>query len=41
MPTSKYSPKQKRIAAVAPPRNKITKADFDKLNKMKKGKKKK
>tara|TARA_R100001460_G_scaffold4835_7_gene13708 strand:+ start:175 stop:300 length:126 start_codon:yes stop_codon:yes gene_type:complete len=41
MPTSKYSPKQKRIAAVAPPRNKITKADFDKLKKMKKGKKKK
>ena len=35
MPTSKYSPKQKRIAAVAPPRNKITKADFDKLKKMK------
>jgi len=28
MPFSKYSPKQKKIARVAPPRNKITEADF-------------
>ena len=28
MPFSKYSPKQKKIARVAPPRNKITGADF-------------
>ena len=28
MPFSKYSPKQKKIARVAPPRNKITVADF-------------
>jgi len=40
MPYSKYSPKQKRLAAVAPPRKKITKADFDKLKKSKKKKKK-
>lgn len=38
MPHAKYSPKQKKIAAVAAPRKKITKADFDKLRK---GKKKK
>jgi len=31
MPTSEYSPKQRRLAAVAPPRNKITGADFKKL----------
>ena len=31
MPVSKYSPKQRRLAAVAPPRNKITGADFKKL----------
>ena len=31
MPFSKYSPKQKKIARVAPPRNKITGADFKKL----------
>ena len=31
MPFSKYSPKQKRLAKVAPPRNKITGADFKKL----------
>ena len=28
MPFDKYSPKQKKIARVAPPRNKITEADF-------------
>ena len=28
MPFSKYSPKQKKIARVAPPRNRITEADF-------------
>ena len=28
MPFSKYSPKQKKIARVAAPRNKITGADF-------------
>ena len=27
MPHSKYSPKQKKLARVAPPRNKITGAD--------------
>jgi hypothetical protein len=31
MPFSKYSPKQKKIARVAVPRNKITGADFKKL----------
>ena len=31
MPFSKYSPKQKKLAAVAKPRNKITGADFKKL----------
>ena len=37
MPLSKYSPKQKKIAKVAKPRNKITAADFKKLkNKRKK-----
>jgi|TARA_R100000030_G_scaffold94452_1_gene81270 hypothetical protein len=38
MPMSKYSAKQKKLAAVAKPRNKITGADFKKLRK--KGKKK-
>jgi hypothetical protein len=33
MPFSKYSPKQKKIARVAPPRNAITGADFKKLRK--------
>ena len=32
MPFSKYSPKQKKIARGAPPRNKITGADFKKLS---------
>jgi hypothetical protein len=31
MPFEKYSPKQKKLARVAKPRNKITKADFDEL----------
>lgn len=39
MPYRKYSPKQKKIARVAPPRNKITGADFKKLRKNKKRKK--
>jgi hypothetical protein len=38
MPYSKYSAKQKKLAAVASPRNKITGADFK--AKMKKKKKK-
>jgi len=33
MPFEKYSPKQKKLARVAEPRTKITKADFDKLGK--------
>ena len=28
MPFTRYSPKQRKLAAVAPPRNKITGADF-------------
>jgi hypothetical protein len=36
MPSNKYSPKQKKLARVAPPRNKITGADFAKLRKRKK-----
>ncbi len=40
-PFKKYSPKQKKLARVAPPRNKITGADFKKLQKMKKKNKKK
>lgn len=36
MPYSKYSPKQKRLAAVAPPRKKITAADLKKLREKKK-----
>tara|TARA_R100001460_G_scaffold96502_1_gene138917 strand:+ start:43 stop:168 length:126 start_codon:yes stop_codon:yes gene_type:complete len=39
-PFSKYSPKQKKLARVAPPIHKITGADFKKL-KAKKRKKKK
>ena len=42
MPFSKYSPAQKRLAAVAPPRKKITGADFRSLkNRKKKCQKKK
>ena len=33
MPFSKYSTKQKKLARVAKPRNKITGADFRKLQK--------
>jgi|TARA_R110002012_G_scaffold244261_2_gene418955 hypothetical protein len=33
MPYSKYSPKQKKLAALAPPRKKITKADLMKARK--------
>jgi len=36
MPFKKYSPKQKKLAAVRPPRNKITGADFKALRKKKK-----
>ena len=36
MPFSKYSPKQKKLARTAPPRDKITAADFKKLKKKKK-----
>tara|TARA_R100000664_G_scaffold21421_1_gene30735 strand:+ start:455 stop:607 length:153 start_codon:yes stop_codon:yes gene_type:complete len=36
MPFRKYSPKQKKLARVAKPRNKITGADFAKLRKKKK-----
>ena len=36
MPYSKYSPKQKRLAAVAPPRKKITAADLKKVRRKKK-----
>ena len=35
MPFSKYSKKQKKLAAVAPPRKKITGADFKALKKRK------
>ena len=38
MPFKEYSPKQKKIAKVAEPRNKITAADFKKLQKKKKRK---
>ena len=38
MPFSKYSPKQKKIARAAPPKNKITGADFRALKKRKKKK---
>lgn len=40
MPFDKYSPAQRRIAAVAPPRRKITGADFAVLRKQKKNAKK-
>ena len=39
MPYSKYSAKQKKLAAVAPPRTKITGADFKKLKSKRKKKK--
>ena len=37
MAKKKLTPKQMQIARVAPPRNKITGADFKKLKKGKKG----
>lgn len=39
MPYSKYSPKQKKLAAMAAPRKKITGADLKKASKIKKKKK--
>ena len=39
MKKKKLTPKQMQIARVAPPRNKITRADFKKLKKGKKGRK--
>ena len=39
MPMSKYSSKQKKLARVAKPRNKIAGADFKALKKAKKKKK--
>ena len=39
MPFSKYSPKQKKLARVAKPRNKNTGADIKKLKAKKKKKK--
>ena len=39
MPGKKLSPKQKKLAQVAAPRNKITGADFKALKKSKKKKK--
>ncbi len=39
MAKKKLTPKQMQIARVAPPRNKITGADFKKLRKGKKGSK--
>jgi len=33
MPYKKYSPAQKKLAAIAPPRKKITGADFKALKK--------
>ena len=41
MPFSKYSPKQKKLARIAPPRDKITGADFAMLKKRKKKEKEK
>jgi hypothetical protein len=38
MPSKKYSPKQKKLARIAEPRDKITGADFKKLKKRKKKK---
>ena len=35
MPFSKYSPKQKKLARIAEPRNKITGADFKALKRRK------
>jgi hypothetical protein len=38
MPYKKYTPKQKKIAKMAKPKNKITGADFKKMKKTKRGK---
>jgi hypothetical protein len=38
MPYNKYSDKQKKLAAIAEPRKKITNADLKAINKNKKGK---
>jgi hypothetical protein len=35
MPPRKYSAKQRKLARIAPPRNKITEADFKALRKAK------
>ena len=40
MPKKSYSAKQRKLAAVAPPRDKITAADLKKLRTKKKKKKK-
>lgn len=39
MPYKKYTPKQKRLAALSSPRKKITSADIKKASRLKKGKK--
>ena len=39
MPYDKYSAKQKRLAAVAPPRKKITQADVDAVKRKRMAKK--
>ena len=39
MPKSKYSAKQRKMAALAPPRDKITAADLKKLRNKKRKKK--
>ena len=41
MPKGSYSGKQRRLAAVAPPRDKITAADLKKLRSKRKKRKKK
>ena len=40
MPKGSYSGKQRKLAAVAPPKDKITSADFKKLRSKKKRKQK-
>ena len=40
MPKKSYSAKQRKLAAIAPPLDKITGADFEKLKSKKKRKKK-
>jgi len=40
MPKKSYSAKQRKLAAAAPPRDKITGADFKKLKAKRKNKKK-